>query len=281
MKNYIRESRALSKEKVFYPIRGTEISKPILSNMESQNYRKIILEQFPISGEDIVELFDFNLIEVYNQFLIDKNLEGGFFSKKDSDLILTRHIVESIYFVYSLVGNEFVSRETKLLDVGTGPGLPGFLFLCLKECPRVFLMDSAKRKLGLLEEWWKTAKKDFPAKNLQFKYERGEESKGKYDIVVMRASVPYPFSVEVVTNLVTTGGLFCPFLAREQDWKKKEEEILSNSGFILEGILELEELSFLGARQIKVLKKLCPPKHGFPRDWKILSKEIKEAEWVK
>jgi 16S rRNA (guanine527-N7)-methyltransferase len=260
------------------PFRCTE---SILRNMENVDLIQTIQQQFPESAEDIIERFDFHLIEAYNQFLISKNLEGGFFSKKDTDLILMRHLVETIYFVYSLVGNGFVSRETKLIDVGTGPGLPGFIFLCLVESPRVFLLDSAKRKLGLLEEWWKIEKKEFPGKNLQFKYERAEEMKGKYDLAVMRASVPYPFSIEVVTNLVATGGYFCPFLAKEQNWKTKEEQILSATGFVLEGNLELEELSFLGTRQIKVLKKLCPPKHGFPRDWKILSKDIKEAEWVK
>lgn len=248
--------------------------------MAQKDLEQVVRNLFSDGAEDILDFFDMDLVSEYQEFLIEKNIEGGFFSKKDSENILERHLVESLYSIYCLVGNELVSRETSVLDVGTGPGLPGFLFLCLKESPRVTLMDGSRRKLGLLEAWWKARPKT-PHKNLQFRYERAEETKAKYDLVTMRASVPYPFSVEVVANLVKLDGKFCPFLAREMDWAETEIEILSACGFILEGVLPLEELSFVGERQIKVLKKVTPVKHGFPRDWKILSKEIKEAKWAK
>lgn len=68
-------------------------------------------------------------------------------------------------------------------------------------------------------------------------------------------------------------------MAKKQNWEKLEERILSDSGFIIEGTIDLEDLSFLGERHIKVLKKHSQAKHGIPRDWKYISKEIKENEW--
>lgn len=249
--------------------------------MSSSDLTNCIKEKFPEIYDLIIECFDILLIEKFIDFLKNKNEQGGFFSKKDSEYIIERHILEAMYFVYVLLGNEFVSRETKIVDVGSGPGLPGFLFVCLKDSPKTTLLDSEKRKLNLTEEWWNSIKKNFPDKICNFSYNRAEEWKHHFDVAVMRASIPYPFSIEVVSRLVLKDGYFFPFLAKKQNWETMEERILSDSGFIMEGTIELEELSFLGERHIKVLKKYSQAKHGIPRDWKYISKEIKENEWEK
>lgn len=240
-----------------------------------------IQKHFPESYDSILDIFDLDIIAAYIEFLKDKNEQGGFFSKKDSENILARHIIEAMYFAYVLYGNNLVSRETKLVDVGSGPGLPGFLFLCMMDSPKVTLLDSAKRKLGLTEDWWNEIQTKYPDKNCKFQYQRAEEWKNHFDLVVMRAAIPYPYSIEVVSRLVLKDGHYCPFLGREQKWSKVETRILSESGFTIEGTIELEELSFLGERHIKVLKKHSQAKHGIPREWKIISKEIKEQEWEK
>lgn len=240
-----------------------------------------IQKYFPEYQELLLETFDLDLISDYIEFLKDKNEQGGFFSKRDAEHILERHIIEAMYFVYVLSGNDLVSRETKLVDVGTGPGLPGFLFVCMKESPKVTLLDGSKRKLGLTEEWWKGLQTKYPEKDCKFQYTRAEEWKNHFDLVVMRAAIPYPFSVEIVSRLVLKDGYFCPFLGKEQKWELIEKRILSESGFTIEGSIDLEDLSFLGERHIKVLKKHSQAKHGIPREWKIISKEIKEQEWEK
>lgn len=230
--------------------------------------------------------FDLDLLELYKKFLWEKNEEGGFFSKKDGGSFLERHLLESMVFVKTLEERNFVSHETSLVDVGTGPGLPGFLFLCLKKSPSLCLLDSAKRKLGLLEDWWETKIKIqepgiYDSKNILFQYGRVEESKGNFSVAVMRAAIPYPFSIEVICRIIKQNGYFFPFLGKEKNWSVKEREILSGTGFIIEDEIILDRLCFLGDRKIKVLKKKAVPKHGIPREWKQISKDIKDAEWVK
>lgn len=249
--------------------------------MSSLELTRCLEQKFPEIFDSIIDCYDLPLISDYIEFLKSKNEQGGFFSKKDSENIIERHILEAMYFVYVLFGNELVSRETKIVDVGTGPGLPGFLFVCLKDSPKTTLLDSAKRKLNLTEDWWKSIQERYPGKICSFSYNRAEEWKHHFDVAVMRASIPYPFSIEVVSRLVLKDGYFCPFLAKKQNWEKIEERILSDSGFIIEGTIDLEDLSFLGERHIKVLKKHSQAKHGIPRDWKYISKEIKENEWEK
>ncbi len=270
------------------------------------NIQNLLFRYFPQELEAIHLQFDWERVQSYYEFLIEKNSQGGFFSKGDSMQILERHLVESLYSVFKIWEEGLFTSASHVADVGTGPGLPGFLFFCLKDPPKVTLIDSSRRKLGLLETWWKEIHvsayrririSTYPhidisenepldkLRSLGFIYARVEEWEpqrmGQADLVTMRAAVAYPFSVEVVANLVQKNGYFLPFLAREQNWKSVEQRILSHSGFTLERDLNLGALSFLGVRKIKILKKTGIPKHGIPRDWKSIAKEIKGAKWEK
>ncbi|WP_411824244.1 16S rRNA (guanine(527)-N(7))-methyltransferase RsmG [Leptospira sp. 'Mane'] len=225
--------------------------------------------------ETLDSLFDWKKIDLYHQFLIRENEKGGFFSKNDSALILDRHIIDCLVFVFKLKEHGFVSRETNLADVGTGPGLPGFLFLCLKESPKLTLIDSQKRKLFLLEEEVRKGNLSGANDRISFEYMRAEEEKRKFDLVTSRAVVPYPFIVEVISNLVKKGGYFCPFLGQRNFDEKTEARVLKYSGFRIKKEIELLELEFVGKRHIKILQKDSEPNLGYPRLWKDISKESK------
>lgn len=218
--------------------------------------------------------FDLKSLENYLSFLENQNERGGFFSKKDSEQIVERHLLESAYFVLTLKNKGLVSRETRVADVGTGPGLPGFLFACLNEPVRVTLVDSQKRKLAILEECLQEILPEKISKNVAFSYERAEDTKLHFDLVTSRAMVPYPWSVEVVSRMVHVGGYYCPFHGTALPPEDKEKEILKRTGFKLQEIVELDDLDFLGKRHIRVLKKLRLADKGTPRSWKDIQKEI-------
>lgn len=230
-----------------------------------------INELFQSESEQIVSLFDLSQIRDYYIFLKQHNQLGGFFSSKDSENILERHILESVYYVFKIAEKIPVSHETKIADVGTGPGLPGFLFRCLKNPPVVYLVDSQKRRLHLLENYCREGRID----QVFFLYQRAEEVQEKFDIIAMRSAVPYPWSAEIVYSLMNKNSLFCPFLAKLGDREKPERTLLDSLGMSVEETMHLSALSFLGERNIKFLKKSVNPKHGFPRQWSAISKEIK------
>lgn len=222
--------------------------------------------------------FQWDRIDRYLGFLKRENEKGGFFSKQDATVILERHLLDCLVYVWRLKEEGFVSRETDLVDVGTGPGLPGFLFTCLKETPKsVTLLDSQRRKLGLLEEEVSLRELSDVNGKIHFMYERAEDVKKKFDVVTSRAVVPYPYLAEVVTNLVKKKGILCPFLGQIRFDEKIEERVLSYSGFKIKKQMELSELSFLGKRHIKILQKDSEPKPGYPRPWKEIVKETKQS----
>lgn len=228
-------------------------------------------ERFPKEADEIIYFFNWELIRKFADFLKEKNEAGGFFSKRDSEEILDRHVLESIYHVYRITKKVGSWKGIQLGDAGTGPGIPGFFFRCLKEHPVVVLIDSQKRKLSHTEEFVRANR----IHDVKFQFIRTEESKLSLNYVVSRGFIPYPYSTEAVCNLIKVGGTYVPFLGKHDIDAKLEEKVLSYSGFSLEFSEDLPSLEFLGMRHIKFLKKVSSPRHGYPRAWKDISKESK------
>ncbi|MDL5246145.1 class I SAM-dependent methyltransferase [Leptospira weilii] len=236
-----------------------------------ESIRERLKERFPKEADEIISLFNWELICKFSLYLKEKNEVGGFFSKRDSEEILDRHVLESIYHVYRITKKIGSWEGMQLGDAGTGPGIPGFFFRCLKEHPIVVLIDSQKRKLSHTESFVRSNR----ITDVKFQFIRAEESKLFLNYVVSRGFIPYPYSVEAISDLIKTGGTYVPFLGKHDIDTKLEQKVLSYSGFHLEFSEDLSSLEFLGMRHIKFLKKISSPRHGYPRAWKDISKEIK------
>lgn len=230
-----------------------------------------IREIMPTESTQIENSFDFFKLNSFLQFLKDKNEIGGFFSKTDIQFVLDRHLIESLVHVYKISRKHLITSQTKIADVGTGPGLPGFLFYCLNPLPKVTLIDSQKRKLKHLEEFC-LQKKYSPSPD--FVFNRMEEIKTEFDLVVMRSAIPYPWSMEMVSMLVKREGYFVPFLGKLFENLEKENSFLSRFGFTLEETEKIPELEFLGNRHVKYLKKTSKVGNS-PREWSQIQKEIR------
>jgi 16S rRNA (guanine527-N7)-methyltransferase len=194
-------------------------------------------------------------VEAYYSFLREKNIIGGFFSKRDSDRIADRHLYESLVYVARIMSLKGVSRETKILDAGSGPGLPGYLFFCLKEPPYVTLMDSSRRRLSLLEEFhhsFSPARRTHLKTRLQFCYSRIEEAAGSYDVVTARALIPFPFNAILLRHLV---GEWMALAAGPVPVNQETENLLDRFGLSVEECCPLSELNFLGQRHLLLIRK--------------------------
>lgn len=223
--------------------------------------------------QHIAEAFDEDKVGIYCDFLVDNNERYSFFSRNDGERILERHLYECLIGVFYVSSALKVSRETRLADVGTGAGLPGFLFACLREPPELYLIDSSKRKLGILEEFCKpmTCFED-----VHFVYGRAEEIEANFDLVVMRALIPFPYVVELLCRLQDPGGSLALFSTLSGDIIQQEQSYLDPLGYVSRETLQPTELEFLGRRSINLLQKTSATKNGYPRDWKFIKALIKK-----
>lgn len=222
----------------------------------------------------LVESMNWEELDRFATFLEEKNEEGGFFSQNDAIRILERHIYENLIFVDYVSSRVKVSRETKLADAGSGPGLPGYIFHCLKETPKVTLIDSSKRRLSFVEEFASSERDASSQANRQlaFKYERLEEMKASYDIIAIRALIPFPFCIEIVAALQPVGGhLFLASTNAPPPFKG-----LQAFGYVSRETYVPSELAFLGARSILHLEKIAKQDSRYPRSWKIIQQDMQK-----
>ena len=221
-------------------------------------------------------------VQVYYEFL-QKN--ANFFSEQDRQRILERHLYESLIFCLHLQKyiekwrtDRVVSRETTLLDAGSGPGLPGFLYACLQDTAEVTLLDASRRKLGRLAHWYTAltlAKQSMASwQTLHFAFERLEEHQKPpigYDCIVTRAFLPFPFAIELGCHLQELGGIWALAVAHlPETLISHNREYLAKLGYGVKDILKMRELEFLGLRQILILEKLRNTTAGYPRSWKVI-----------
>lgn len=213
--------------------------------------------------------FNWTRVDWYYAFLTEN---ADFFSTADRARILERHLYECMWMAGALTERGLVSRETKVLDAGTGPGLPGFLFHCLDPAPDVTLMDSSRRRLGRLE---RAAAAD---PKLHFRYGRLEElTAEEFDIVAIRALVPFPFCVELVARSVRVGGLVV-YASTASSLTTKEARLIGELGFVSRETVAAPDLAFLGERFFYLLLKSRRTPYPYPRPWKDIQKAIEQWE---
>lgn len=239
-------------------------------------------EEFQQAGLPIAALDDFDggCLEWYYSFLCQENTVGGFFSAGDAHRILERHFFEALVFAreslrcFAGITGHNVSRETRILDAGTGPGLPGFLFHAHQSRPDVTLLDSSRRRLGLLEAHLKKSERSmqFP----RFCYERLEEHNGIYDLIIMRALIPFPACMELICQLQNPGGMVSLSLGVPPLETPAMREYLAALGYVSRETIQPPDLEFLGKRSFKILLKASAPRKPYPRNWKRIKESIQE-----
>lgn len=219
------------------------------------------------ADRSLLSIFDEAAVEAFYSFLVEMNPVGGFFSKGDSARIADRHLYESLAYVKRIMSLPGVSRETKILDVGTGPGLPGYLFACLKEPPYVTLMDSSRRRLSFVEEFHRNRAQEGLRGRVRFQYARAEESRGSYDIITARALIPFPYNAILLRHLLK--GRMA--LATGPSVRSPEsEKLLRQYGLMVEESCPLTELDFIGERHLILLRKADPKAALPPVPWKTI-----------
>ncbi|KAA3619821.1 MAG: 16S rRNA (guanine(527)-N(7))-methyltransferase RsmG [Calditrichaeota bacterium] len=84
----------------------------------------------------------------YQNLLLERNKRTQLISRKDEDVVLERHIIESLAPALA-VEFKYVSR---LVDIGSGAGLPGIPLALLFPEIKFFLVDSRARRTDFLQE---------------------------------------------------------------------------------------------------------------------------------
>lgn len=125
------------------------------------------------------------LLKEYSRLLREWNRKIHLISKNDERFVEERHILPSLLFVKAI--NEMRFKEKlKIIDLGTGAGLPGVVVSILLPKDELWLVDSSRKKTLFLKKVKQKLNLDFDVVNDRF--ERWvQNSDVSADIIMARA----------------------------------------------------------------------------------------------
>jgi 16S rRNA (guanine527-N7)-methyltransferase len=165
------------------------------------------------------------------QLLQQRSLLLNLFSAGDREKLESKHLPDALA---ALDFHDFLAKE-KVLDLGTGGGIPGLALAVACPQSHFSMMDSVTKKMEALHE----ITEELGLTNVDFLVGRIEdfahekECRGQFDTVTARAVAPLPVLLEYASGFLKVGGQLIA-------WKGPEWEIELESSKKAQEFLQLE-----------------------------------------
>ena len=124
-----------------------------------------------------------SLYDIYDE----KNKKVNLISRKDFENFYLHHIIHSL----SITKFALVKKENKIIDLGTGGGLPGLPLAIYYDNKKFILVDSIRKKISAVDE----IIKELNVKNISTINNRVENLNINADIIICR-------SVSSIENII-------------------------------------------------------------------------------
>lgn len=204
--------------------------------------------------------------------MIDVNEKMNLTAITEPEDVILKHIADSATVV------EYIPKNARLLDVGTGAGFPALPIAIFRPDVSVYALDSTAKKLKYIEETAILLELD----NIKTVSGRAEELgrsvnyRERFDIVTARAVAGLNVLTELCVPFVKLGGLFVSMKGSSA----AEELDTAKSGVIQLGGSRFNDIPLTLAyngnelqRHILISKKLKNTPDSFPRMYNRITKK--------
>ncbi|CAM6127930.1 unnamed protein product [Calypogeia fissa] len=215
-------------------------------------------------------------VSLFVDSLLDWNQRMNLTAVTERDAIMERHIadslallpiMESAYSTHCLSADKSDER-LKVVDIGSGAGLPGLVLAIARPAWQVTLIESLQKRCNFLEH----AAEQSGLSNITIVRARAEECgtderfREAYDVAMARAVAEMRILSELCLPLVRVGGLFVaakgPNPQKEVEVSRKAIRVLGAS---LLSIATVASEGPLGLRTAVVCHKQRPTPPKYPR----------------
>ncbi len=187
------------------------------------------------------------------RILRKKSQKLNLFSAGDREKLEEKHIPDSL-----AVLDFWDTRQRRVLDIGTGGGLPGLALAVACDGMEFVLMDAREKKIKVVKE----VAEELELENVDCvvgRFEelaREDEFRGGFDVVVARAVAELPVLLEYAVGFLKKGG-------KLYAWKSVEERA-ENAEKVL-GMKFLKAYKYGERRVILEFEKIMGTDEKYPR----------------
>ncbi len=205
--------------------------------------------------------------DIYYRELLDWNKRANLTAITDYEDVQTKHFLDSLTVTLAWP-QPLMDTGLRLIDVGTGAGIPGIPLKIMLPNIELVLLESTTKKADFLHH----VENKITLDNVEIVVGRAEdvahlsEYREKFDIVLSRAVASLPALVELTLPFCIIGG---SFIAQKKGDINQEISSAARAIDMLGGNLrevkniDLEE--FGDERQLIVIDKVSPTPEKYPR----------------
>lgn len=197
----------------------------------------------------------------YMKLLIEWNNKINLTSITDPKEIILKH------FVDSLTINKYIRNTSKVLDLGTGAGLPGIPNAIFEESTMFTLLDSLNKRIKFLQ----LIKEELKIENINPIHNRAEDLgndinyREKYDVVFSRAVAPMNVLLEYMMPFVNVGGICICMKGPNFENEIKDSKVVKILGGTIQEIANIKIGNNEIQRNLIIIKKECKTPIKYPR----------------
>lgn len=169
------------------------------------------------------------------------------------------------HFADSLLFHDLIPKDSKVLDIGSGPGFPSWPLAWARKDLKITAMDSSGKMLGF--------QKRHALPNLSMIEKRAEEYNvaGRFDVVTGRALAPLAIQLELSSRPCREKGLVIPM--RTPSDREEVERLAKVLSLELESVVERMLPVVEAPRLFPVYRKRGLTPAGYPRTWAEIKRE--------
>eukprot|EP00892_Ulva_mutabilis_P005850 jgi/Ulvmu1/3637/UM017_0050.1 len=153
-----------------------------------------------------------NQIGTFVDFLLEENAKYNLTAIRDRDEAITRHVLDSLALLEVIEGNVTAdsAQNLSLIDIGSGPGLPGCILAIARPAWTVTCMDSMQKRVTFIQSAASRAGmvNVVPVCGRAEDLGRAEAHREAYTVAVARAVADTAILAEYCLPFVAEGGLW-------------------------------------------------------------------------
>jgi len=210
------------------------------------------------------------LFERYADLLLSAGRRAGVTAIATRERVEQRHFVESLALAKALLDADVLDRttESRVIDVGTGGGLPSLPIKILLPQLQLTLLDARQRTAAFLDDVLRSLRID----GVEIVVARAEDAgrdpahRERFDVVLARALAPLPVLLELTLPFLRIGGHLA---APKGSGALREVEASENALAVLGGeTVSSDPLQVPGnghGQRLVLVRKTAPTPARYPR----------------